>query len=206
MVAAFREGADIHVITAADIFGVMLPLVTPAMRRSAKTINFGILYGMGPHRLARELKISRKEAEQFIERYFNRFGRVRSFIEHTLEQARTLGYVTTLEGRRRYVPDLGSSNHNVRQGAERIAVNTPIQGSAADIIKRAMVSVQGALVAEKRATRMLLQVHDELVLEAPESEVAWVKEMVKEKMETVTSLRVPLVVDVGAGTSWAEAH
>lgn len=206
LIYAFTHGLDIHAATAADMFGVPLVQVTSEMRRSAKAINFGILYGMGAHRLARELKITRKEAEKFIEQYFGRYKRVKAYLETILDDARVNGYVTTWYKRRRYLPDLKASNFNVRQGAERMAINTPIQGSAADIIKVAMLRVEEALTRAGLRTRMLLQVHDELVFEVPLAELEQVQPLIKAEMEGVANLRVPLTVEVGSGQSWAGAH
>lgn len=206
LIYAFTHGLDIHAATAADMFGVSLAQVSSEMRRSAKAINFGILYGMGAHRLARELKITRKEAEKFIEQYFGRYKRVKAYLETILNDARVNGYVTTWYKRRRYLPDLKASNFNVRQGAERMAINTPIQGSAADIIKVAMLRVEEALTRAGLRTRMLLQVHDELVFEVPQAELEQVQPLIKAEMEGVANLRVPLTVEVGSGQSWAGAH
>lgn len=206
LVYAFTHGLDIHAATAADMFGIPLASVTSEMRRSAKAINFGILYGMGAFRLARELKIARKDAERYIEQYFTRYAKVKGFLEGTLDEARTLGYVKTLYNRRRYLPDLSASNFNVRQGAERMAINTPIQGTAADIIKIAMRRVADALEAQGLLARMLLQVHDELIFDVPVDELEAVRALVKAEMEGVASLAVPLTVEVGSGESWAAAH
>lgn len=206
LIYAFTHGLDIHAATAADMFGVPLSAVTSEMRRSAKAINFGILYGMGAHRLARELKITRKEADRFIEQYFGRYKRVKSYLDGIVVEARSTGYVTTWYKRRRYLPDLGSGNFNSRQAAERMAINTPIQGSAADIIKVAMLNVEAALSQAGMRTRMLLQVHDELVFEVPLAELEQVQPLIKAAMEGVASLRVPLTVEVGSGQNWAGAH
>ena len=206
LIQAFQEGKDIHAATAAQLFGVDPGLVTKEMRRSAKAINFGILYGMGAHRLAGDLGITRKEADRYIEHYFERYQGVRAFLDRTIKRARQDGYVSTMSGRRRFIPDIHAKNFNVRQGAERIAVNTPIQGSAADIIKKAMIDVSHALDAHASDTRMLLQVHDELLFEVPEDDVAEIREIVRTSMEGAAALRVPLLVDIGVGRNWAEAH
>ncbi len=203
---AFSRGLDVHAATAAEVFGVPLDLVTPQMRRSAKAINFGIVYGMGPYRLARDLRISRKEAKRHIERYFERYGGVRAYLDETLAKGRERGYVTTLFKRRRYLPELRASSRQVRQAAERMAINMPIQGSAADIIKLAMIAAEERLNQEVPAARLLLQVHDELVLEVPEDQVERTAKVVRECMENVVRLKCPLVVDVGHGANWAEAH
>lgn len=206
LIHAFTHGLDIHAATAADMFGIPIASVTTEMRRSAKAINFGILYGMGAFRLARELKITRKEAEAFIERYFGRYARVKAYLDATLQGARQNGFVTTLYKRRRYLPELTASNFSVRQAAERIANNTPIQGSAADIIKIAMKRVSDALSKAGLKARMLLQVHDELVFDVPVEELDVVKSLVKTEMEGVAQLSVPLTVEVGVGDNWAAAH
>ncbi len=179
---------------------------TPEMRRQAKAINFGILYGLSEFGLARQLDISRQDAGTFIKAYFSRYPRIRQFLDNTIEEGKRLGYVQTLLGRRRLLPELRSKNGTIRAGAERIAMNTPIQGSAADLIKLAMLRVQGRLLEKKLDTRLLLQVHDELVLEAPEGEVEQVVAMLKEEMSGVWQLDVPLSVEVGVGSNWADAH
>jgi DNA polymerase-1 len=206
MLDAFRKGLDIHRQTAADIFGVFADLVTPQQRSAAKTINFGILYGMGPQRLARQIDVSVKEAKAFIDRYFERFPGVKAFVETTLEEARRTGEVRTLFGRRRPLPDLASSNQMARAAAERVAVNTPVQGTAADIIKRAMLEVERQLTAHGLKAQLLLQVHDELVLEVPHAEVEAVTTLVRTAMAGAADLAVPLHVDVGVGANWSEAH
>ena len=204
-VAAFRAGGDIHRETAAVIFGVAPEAVTPEMRARAKTINFGTIYGQGPFALSKMLGITQEEAKAFITQYFERFAGVRAYLDRQVELARRQGYVETLFGRRRYIPDINAKNFNIRAFAERTAQNTPLQGSAADLIKRAMVAVHGRLRAERRRARLLLQVHDELVLEAPPEEVAAVETLVREEMEGAARLDVPLVVDVGTGGNWREA-
>lgn len=206
LIYAFTHGLDIHAATAADMFGVPLQNVTGEMRRSAKAINFGILYGMGAFRLARELKIARKDAERYIEQYFARYAKVKGFLEGTLADARAKGFVTTLYKRRRNLPDLNASNFNVRQGAERMAINTPIQGTAADIIKVAMRRVRDSLEQQGLLAKMLLQVHDELIFDVPPDELEAVSALVKREMEGVAQLAVPLTVEVGSGESWAAAH
>jgi DNA polymerase-1 len=203
--AAFRSGADIHRQTAAIIFNVPLAEVTGEMRSRAKTINFGTIYGQGPFALSRQLGISQEEAKEFIAQYFQRFAGVRTFLDKQVEVAREQGYVETLLGRRRYIPDIRDKNFNVRAFAERTAQNTPLQGSAADLIKVAMRRIHDALRREGYRTRMLLQVHDELVFEVPEPEVERVGPLVKGLMEGAATLSVPLVVDVGVGVNWLEA-
>jgi len=206
LIEAFRSGQDIHTATSADMFDVPLAEVTPSMRREAKLVNYGIIYGMGPQRLSRELGISRPKAEEYIKRYFEKFPKVQRFYGAMLEHAREKGYVATLMGRRRYLPDITSDHGGRRQMAERVATNTPIQGSAADIIKKAMVDLDAALRSAGLASRLVLQIHDELLLEAPAAEVGEVSRLVVRIMEGAASLLVPIVVDVGSGRNWAEAH
>lgn len=203
---SFAAGEDIHRRTAAEIFNVFPEMVTADMRRQAKTINFGVLYGMGAFSLAKDLGISRPQAQQFIDQYFERYPAVRLFLEEKKEQARRYQYVTTLLGRRCAVVDINSKNGAIRSYAERNAINYPIQGSAADIIKVAMVNIDRRLRQEPWQTRMLLQVHDELVFEAPPSELKEVIEMIRHEMETAVILDLPLQVDIGTGDNWAQAH
>lgn len=205
MIRAFVEGEDIHAETAAALFGVKKEEVTPQMRRQAKTVNFGIVYGISDYGLSERLGISRKEAASFIAAYFERFSGVKAYLDHAVEMAREKGYVTTLLNRRRYLPEIRSSNYNARSFAERTAMNTPIQGSAADIIKKAMIEVSRRLQQEQFQSRMLLQIHDELVFEFPKSEEKPLRDMVQEVMEHVFSLRVPLVVDIHVGDTWYDA-
>ncbi len=204
LVDAFRKGEDVHTRTASEIFGVVPELVTADMRRAAKTVNFGIIYGMSAYGLAKELDISRKTAGEFIEKYFARYTGVKTYTEDIVRQARRNGYVTTLLGRRRYIPDLNSRVRAVREFSERTAVNTPIQGSAADIIKLAMLKVDEKLKTMGDKARILLQVHDELVIEVPESSLTEISGMVKSLMESVVELCVPLTVNVSWGRNWAE--
>ena len=199
LMEAFREGQDIHRRTAAEIFGVSLDQVTPAQRRAAKAVNFGLVYGQTDFGLARSLGISRAEAAGYIEAYFKRYPGVKEYMERVVAEARQRGYVTTLFNRRRYLPEINSRNFQRRSFAERTAINTPIQGSAADIIKLAMVEVEKRLEAEGLVTRMLLQIHDELVLETTTEEKKRVARLVRQAMEEVVQLDVPLVVDVKAG-------
>jgi DNA polymerase-1 len=203
-VQAFRSGGDIHRQTAALIFDVPLPDVTSEMRARAKTINFATIYGQGPHALSRQLKITHAEAKEFIERYFIRFQRVREYLDAMVDFARTHGYVETLFKRRRYIPELRDRNFNIRAFGERTAANSPIQGSAADLIKIAMINIRDRLAAEQLQGRMLLQVHDELVFEAPDEEIAAVSNVVKTEMEHAAELSIPLLVDVGVGLNWVE--
>ncbi len=203
---AFRKGHDVHRHTASLVFDVEPDAVTPEMRARAKTVNFGVIYGQGSRGLAQQLGISVAEAESFIEAYFDKYSLVRIFKEETLERARREGYVTTLLGRRRYLPEINSDNGQRRSYAERTAVNTVIQGTAADLIKVAMVRVARRLADEGFQAAMILQVHDELVFEAPKAERAALEAMVKEEMEGALELDVPLVVDSGWGPNWFEAH
>ncbi len=202
---AFQEGTDVHRATAAEIFGVPAEEVTTRQRDRAKVINFGIMYGMGPQRLGREFGISTKEARAFIDNYFEIYAEVRGFLEGTIENAKENGYVTTMLGRIRYLPELQSHQRAVQAFGERVAVNTPLQGTAADMIKRAMVTLHRRLLDEEHAAKILIQVHDELVLEVPEGEVDAVSAMVREEMEGAIELDVPLVVDLGTGPDWMEA-
>jgi DNA polymerase-1 len=204
-IEAFQRGDDIHRDTAAVIFGVPVAQVTGEMRARAKTINFGTIYGQGAFALARQLGISQEEAKAFITQYFQRFAGVRTFLDRQVEIAREQGYVETLLGRRRYISDLRDKNFNLRAFAERTAQNTPLQGSAADLIKVAMRRIHDALREETFRTRMLLQVHDELVFETPEDEVERVTPLIRRLMEGAAELRVPLVVDIGVGKNWLEA-
>jgi DNA polymerase-1 len=206
LVEAFKSGVDVHKRTASLIFGVEPDAVTSEMRRVSKTINFGVMYGMSAFRLANELRIPRGQAAGFINAYFATYAGVASFIAETKEKAKERGYVETIMGRRRYIRAIGSANKVEQAGAERIAVNTPIQGSAADIVKTAMIRVEAALRKEGLKTRMLLQVHDELILEAPDDEVTRVRDLVKNEMESVISLAVPLRVSVESGKSWGDFH
>ncbi|MBI5846457.1 MAG: DNA polymerase I [Nitrospirae bacterium] len=206
LIAAFRDNIDIHTRTAAEIFGVPLKSVSPEMRRTAKTVNFGVIYGISSFGLSETLNIGRKEAEQFIKQYFDRHPGVKQYIEQLIAETTEKGYVTTLFGRKRPVPELKNQNRNIRQLGERLAVNSPIQGTAADIIKLAMIHIRGRLRAESLQARMILQVHDELLFELPASELHTVGRIVREGMEGVLELSVPLKVDIGHGHNWAEAH
>ena len=176
------------------------------MRRKAKAVNFGIVYGQGPYNLARQLRIPRAEAKEIIDGYLNRHPRVREWVDQTHQAARKTMMVKTLFGRRRYLPDINSTNHNVRSNAERMAQNTPIQGTAADIIKRAMIQIHESLRKKKMKTRMVLQVHDELVFDVPDQEIGLLESLVRERMEGAARLAVPLTVDISTGKSWVEAH
>ena len=203
LIRVFQEGQDIHTQTASWMFGVPPEAVDSLMRRAAKTINFGVLYGMSAHRLSGELAIPYEEAVAFIERYFQSYPKVRAWIEKTLAEGRERGYVETLFGRRRYVPDLASRVKSIREAAERMAFNMPVQGTAADLMKLAMVKLFPRL--QELGARMLLQVHDELVLEAPKEQAEEVAQEAKRTMEEVWPLKVPLEVEVGIGEDWLSA-
>jgi DNA polymerase-1 len=204
-IAAFRRGGDIHRETAALIFNTAPADVTPEMRARAKTINFATIYGQGAFSLSRQLGIPQDEARDFIATYFTRFAGVRRFLDETVERARAAGYVETIFGRRRYIPELQDRNRSVQAFGERTAMNSPMQGSAADLIKVAMIRLAEALRAGGYRAAMLLQVHDELVLEAPQEEVDAVRQLVRRHMEGATTLAVPLVASVGDGDNWMDA-
>ena len=206
LLKAFAEGKDIHRATAAEVFGLPLESVTGEQRRSAKAINFGLIYGMSAFGLARQLNIPRKEAQKYMDLYFERYPGVLEYMERTRAQAKDQGYVETLDGRRLYLPDIKASNAARRAGAERAAINAPMQGTAADIIKRAMIAVDGWLETEKPRVRMIMQVHDELVFEVHKDDVDAVAKKVHELMENSTTLDVPLLVEVGSGENWDQAH
>jgi DNA polymerase-1 len=203
---AFHQGEDIHAITASQVFGVPLANMDSATRRRAKAINFGIIYGISAFGLARQLGISNGEAKSYIEAYFARYPEIRAYMEVTKEEAKRLGYVVTPFGRRCHIQGMNDKNANLRGFAERAAINAPIQGGAADIIKKAMIRLPKALTEAGLKSRLLLQVHDELVLEVPEAEIEAARALVKSVMESAAALSVPLVVDTGVGKSWAEAH
>ncbi len=203
---AFKEGEDIHASTAAKVFGVRADEISKDMRRKAKEVNFGIMYGIGPFGLSRRLDIAQTEARELIDRYFERFPKVKQYIADTLAKARRDGYTSTLLGRRRYFPEINSKNFNERGNAERQAINMPIQGTAADMIKLAMIGIHNALRDEKMDAKMILQVHDELVFEISEKDERRVKKLVEDKMKNALPLSVPIEVEVGAGKNWLEAH
>jgi len=204
LLAAFQAGADIHRQTAAEVFGLHPELVSKEMRRQAKVINFGIIYGMSAFGLAKQLGVNQRLAQNFIDRYFASHDRVKAYLEATRAQARQQGWVTTLRGRRRPIPHLHSSNRTLRQEAERRAINTPLQGSAADLIKEAMLAVAGVLSREKLSGQLLLQIHDELLLEVPQEELAATAKAVRQAMEGLAELKVPLIVDISVGKNWGE--
>jgi DNA polymerase-1 len=206
LLEAFAQGEDVHRATAAEVFGITPADVSNEQRRAAKAINFGLIYGMSAFGLARELKLERSAAQAYMDRYFARYPGVARYMEETRASARHHGYVETVFGRRLWLPEINSSNAARRQGAERAAINAPMQGTAADLIKRAMLAVQGWLDAQKMRTLLVLQVHDELVLEVPEEELATVRDALPDLMGGVAELAVPLLVEVGAGANWDEAH
>ncbi len=206
LLEAFKSGLDIHTATAARVYGIFPDLVTPEMRRKAKMVNYGIAYGISAFGLAQRLSIPRKEAAGIIEQYFKQFPGIRNYMEHTIAFARGHGYVETVTGRRRYIRDINSSNNTVRGGAERNAINAPIQGSAADMIKLAMIGIHRELVIRNLQTRMLLQVHDELVFDLYLPEEEQVRALVEERMRCAIPLEVPIVVELGVGANWLEAH
>lgn len=206
LLKAFAEGMDVHRATASEVFGIEPSAVTSEQRRYAKTINFGLIYGMGAFGLAQSLGIERAAATTYIERYFQRFAGVKRYMDETKASAKAKGYVETLFGRRIYLPDINGGNGPRRSGAERQAINAPMQGTAADLIKLAMIEVQALLEREQRATKMIMQVHDELVFEVPEAEVAWAREAVPRVMAGVAQFKVPLLAEVGVGPNWDQAH
>ena len=206
LIAAFQAGADIHRATAAEVFGVPLEQVDANQRRAAKAINFGLIYGMGAFGLAKSLNVGRNEAQDYISLYFSRYPGVHAFMERMREQARAMGYVETLFGRRLYLADINARNASLRAGAERAAINAPMQGTAADIIKRAMVAVDGWLAGHRDQAAMIMQVHDELVFECEEGFVPTLRENVSALMAGAAELAVPLVVDCGIGDNWEQAH
>ena len=205
MQETFRSGGDIHTATAAQVFRVPPELVTPAMRRSAKAVNFGIVYGISEFSLAQDIGVTVREAKEYREAYFRHFAGVRAYMDRIVEEAKEQGYVATLYGRRRALPELKSSNHNTRAFGERVALNMPIQGTAADIMKRAMVRVRDRLRREGLQGRLLLQIHDELIVECPAAEEAAVRRLLEEEMEGAASLSVPLTAEAGSGPNWLAA-
>lgn len=205
MIRAFQDGADIHSSTAAQVFEVPLEEVTPELRRRAKAVNFGIVYGISEFSLAQDIGVTRREAGEYMEKYFKTFPGVRKYMFDVVKKARQEGYVQTLMGRRRWLPELQSSNYNLRSFGERVALNMPIQGTAADIIKKAMIRVRDQMKEEKMEARLVLQVHDELIVECPEEEAEKVMRIVKEEMEKAQRLSVSLKADASVGKSWAEA-
>ena len=205
MLEAFRSGMDIHTATASQVFNIPAEEVTPLHRRHAKAVNFGIVYGISEFSLAEDIGVSRYEAKSYIDGYLANYRGVKAYMKKVVDDARENGYTQTLYGRRRYIPELKSSNFNIRQGAERIALNTPIQGSAADLIKLAMIQVDKALSEQYPEARLLLQVHDELIVECPKEIAEDVSRLISEKMEQVATLQVPLLAEAKWGNSWYEA-
>jgi DNA polymerase-1 len=206
LLRAFAEDRDIHQATAAEVLGVPIDAVTPDQRRSAKAINFGLIYGMSAFGLARQLGIPRGAAQQYVDLYFARYPGVRQYMERTREQARNQGYVETVFGRRLFLPDIRSRNRQLQQGAERAAINAPMQGTAADIIKRAMITVDAWCSSAAIPTHLLMQVHDELVLEVRADGLEQARAAVVRLMSEAASLSVPLKVEAGSGNNWDEAH
>ena len=203
---AFKSGEDIHRSTAALVFMVDPKDVTPDMRRKAKEVNFGILYGIGPFGLKTRLGVTQTHAKEIIETYFNTFKRVKNYMDESIRKAREKGYAETIFGRRRFLKNINSKNRVVRQFEERVAINMPIQGAAADMIKLAMINIYKELKKKNVKTKMVLQVHDELVFDIHKDEIDDLKPMIKEKMEKALSLKVPVVVDIGLGDNWLDAH
>ena len=206
LLLAFHDGMDVHRATAAEVFGIATSEVTSEQRRYAKVINFGLIYGMSAYGLARNLGIDNTAAKNYIERYFDRYPGVKRYMDNTRQQAKAQGYVETVFGRRLYLPEINSPNGPRRSGAERAAINAPMQGTGADLIKRSMWKGQQVLDAEKRGTKMIMQVHDELVFEVPDSEVKWVRHEIPRLMAGVAHLKVPLLAEVGVGPNWDKAH
>ncbi len=206
LLRAFNEGLDIHQATAAEIMGVALDQVTGEMRRNAKAVNFGLIYGMSAFGLAKQLGIGRNEAQEYIDNYFHRYPGVHEYMENIREQARSQGYVETLFGRRLHLPEIQSRNVPRRQAAERTAINAPMQGTAADIIKRAMIEMDAWLIKKQLGARMIMQVHDELIFEVPEKELDTVTKAITKRMQGAAELKVPLLVDIGVGDNWDQAH
>ena len=204
LLESFRHGQDVHARTAAEVFGLPLEEVTSQQRSRAKAVNFGIVYGISDFGLANQLQVSRKEAAGYIESYFARYTGVKKYMEDIVAKAREQGYVSTLMGRRRYLPDIRHSNFNLRSFAERTAINTPIQGTAADIMKKAMIDVAQALTSAGCKSRILLQVHDELVLEVTEEEKDKVAALVQAAMQNAVRMEIPLLADVNFGKNWAD--
>ena len=205
MIHAFRSGMDIHTVTASQVFSVPTEQVTALQRRHAKAVNFGIVYGISEFSLAEDIGVSRYEAKAYIDNYLSNYQGVKTYMEQVVEDATRVGYTQTLYGRKRSIPELKSSNFNIRQGAERIALNTPIQGTAADLIKLAMIRVDKALAENYPEAKLILQVHDELIVECPESIANPVAELISQQMEQVASLSVPLLAEAKSGKSWYEA-
>ncbi len=206
MIDAFNSGADIHTATAAQVFGLPPEMITPQLRSRAKAVNFGIVYGIGAFSLAKDIGVSNKEAKEYIDSYMHTYQGVAAYMQRMIDAAKDTGYATTLFGRRRYLPELAASNHMLRAFGERVARNMPIQGTAADIIKIAMVRVDRRLYAERMESRLILQVHDELIVEAPEAEADRALQIVTEEMEHACDMAVLLRADGKIGQTWYDAH
>ena len=202
---AFRNNADIHTITASQVFGVPADSVSEELRKRAKAVNFGIIYGISAFSLAEDIGVSRKAAQEYIDAYFRKYPRIREYLDETIAKAKEDGYVSTLFGRRRYVPELQAKNKNLVAFGERVAMNTPIQGTAADIIKKAMVDTDEALKQSGMKARLILQIHDELIVEAPEDEAEAAAKLLKDKMENTVKLTVPLLAEAHTGKNWLDA-
>ena len=205
MIEAFKNNDDIHAITASQVFGMPLDMVTPIMRSRAKAVNFGIVYGIGAFSLAKDIGVSNKEASTYIKNYLSHYSGVDEYMKNVVEKAKQDGYVETMFGRRRYLPELTSGKHMLRAFGERVARNMPIQGTAADIIKIAMVKVNDRIKKEGLRARLILQVHDELIVEAPQEESEIVAKLLQEEMENAVSLDVPLTADAAIGKTWYDA-
>jgi DNA polymerase-1 len=204
MVAAFNQGKDIHRQTAAEVFGIAPDKITDEQRNYAKAINFGLIYGQSSYGLAETLNIDQKQARDFIEKYFQKFSAVKIYLDQLREFCEKQGFAQTYLGRKRYLPDIKSSNRMLKAQAERMAINTPVQGTAADLMKMAMVELQNKIAQKFPTTKMLLQVHDEIILESPEVDVKVIAELTKQVMESAMVLTIPLKVDVSVGKNWLE--
>jgi DNA polymerase-1 len=205
MIKAFADGEDIHRVTASQVFNIPPEDVTPLQRSRAKAVNFGIVYGISDYSLAQDINVTRAEAKRYIDSYLEKYSGVRRYMSEAVHEARRKGYASTLFGRRRYLPELESKNYNIRSFGERVALNMPVQGTAADIIKLAMVKVRARFRAEGLKAALLLQIHDELIAECPAEEAEKARSIMEAEMERVVSLRVPLVAEAHAGGSWYEA-
>ncbi|MBP5155427.1 MAG: DNA polymerase I, partial [Clostridia bacterium] len=205
LINAFLNGEDIHTVTASQVFRVPRDSVTPEMRKRAKAVNFGIIYGIGDYSLSQDLHVSRRTAAEYIQSYLDNYPRVKEYLDSAKENARRDGFVTTMFGRRRNLPEINASNANVRAFGERVAMNTPIQGAAADLIKIAMIRTERMLAEAGLKARLILQIHDELIVEAPQEEAEEAKRILREAMQNAAELKVPLCVDTGVGKSWYDA-
>jgi len=207
LIQAFKEGKDIHAATAAKLFSIDIGKVDSEMRRTAKTVNFGIMYGLGPYGLSQRLRIPKKDAETIISNYFNQFPNIKKYIDNTIESTRKKGYAETMLGRRRYFTDISSKNSNIRSAAERAAINHPIQGTAADMIKIAMINIYNELNRLNFKSKMILQIHDELLFDAIVNETEELKQVINKLMSNALPLGdIPISVDIGVGKNWFDAH